>query len=234
MQSRMMKYSIWINNQCFLNLQKGIETIKYWSYRLDEHSIQLANRLFECIYPPLFSTRFLIWDFFSRVIIQIEIRHKLWLQRVPSIESVFSLNISQDLTTLRDMIDYFSNFVIVKVHKLPQLVFSTRTRTKVIVYVNNKIFNIYRSLAPFPAHKCAKWQGQPKSKHFFRSPCSFCIFWRRLWICIIRRIRYIIIPAQWNASLTSLHTSNICYAVEHLASQARCHNQSWIFINMSY
>ena len=94
------------------------------------------------------------------------------------------------------MIDYFSNFVIVKVHKLPQLVFSTSTRTKVIVYVISKIFNIYRSLAPFPAHKCAKWQGQPKPK-IFRSPCSFCIFWRRLWIRIIRRIRYTIIPVQW-------------------------------------
>ena len=29
-----------------------------------------------------------------------------------------------------------------------------------------------------------------------------------------------------NASFTSLHTSHICYAVEYLASQARCHNQS--------
>ena len=73
------------------------------------------------------------------------------------------------------MIDYFSNFVIVEVHKLPQLVFSICTRTKVIIYVNNKIFNIYRSFAPFPAHKCAKWQGQPKSK-IFRSPAHFVFF----------------------------------------------------------
>ena len=66
----MMQYM----NQWFLRLQKGIKTTKYWNYRLDEHGIQLANRLFECIYQPLFSTRFLIWAVFSSVIIQIEIR----------------------------------------------------------------------------------------------------------------------------------------------------------------
>ena len=49
MQSRMIQYM----NQCFLSLQKGIKTIKYWNYRLDENGIQLANRLFECIYQLL-------------------------------------------------------------------------------------------------------------------------------------------------------------------------------------
>ena len=66
----MMQYM----NQWFLRLQKGIKTTKYWIYRLDEHDIQLAKRLFECIYQPLFSTTFLIWAVFSRVNIQIEIR----------------------------------------------------------------------------------------------------------------------------------------------------------------
>ena len=49
MQSRMIQYM----NQWFLSLQKGIKTIKYWNYRLDENGIQLANRLFECIYQLL-------------------------------------------------------------------------------------------------------------------------------------------------------------------------------------
>ena len=66
----MMQYM----NQWFLRLQKGIKTTKYWNFRLDGHDIQLAKRLFECIYQPLFSTRFLIWTVFSRVNIQIEIR----------------------------------------------------------------------------------------------------------------------------------------------------------------
>ena len=42
-------------NQWFLRLQKAIKTTKYWNCRLDEHGIQLANRLFECIEQPLFS-----------------------------------------------------------------------------------------------------------------------------------------------------------------------------------
>ena len=66
----MMQYM----NQWFLRLQKGIKTKKYWNYRLDKHGIQLTNRLFECIYQPLFSPRFLIWAAFRRVITQIEIR----------------------------------------------------------------------------------------------------------------------------------------------------------------
>ena len=70
MQGRMIQYM----NQWFLSLQKGIKTIKYWNYRLNVHGIQLANRLFECIWQPLFSTRFFIWVVVSRVIIQIEIR----------------------------------------------------------------------------------------------------------------------------------------------------------------
>ena len=37
---------------------------------------------------------------------------------------------------------------------------------------------------PFPAHKCAKWQGQPTQKIFW-SPCVLCIFWRRLLRCPI-------------------------------------------------
>ena len=61
----MMQYM----NQWLLSLQEGIKTIKYWNYRLDEHGIHLANRLFECLYQPLFSTRFFIWVVFSRVII---------------------------------------------------------------------------------------------------------------------------------------------------------------------
>ena len=72
-------------NQWLLSLQKGIKTIKYWNYRLDEHGIWLANRLFKCIYQPLFSTRFLIWIVFSRVIIQFEIRQKIWFHFIASI-----------------------------------------------------------------------------------------------------------------------------------------------------
>ena len=63
--------------QWFLSLHKGIKNIKYWNYRLDEHGIQLANRLFECIYQAFFSTRFLIGVVFKRVIIQIKIRQKI-------------------------------------------------------------------------------------------------------------------------------------------------------------
>ena len=73
MQNAMIQYM----NQWFLTLQKGIKVIKYWKYRLDEHDIQLTNRLFDCIYQPLFSTSFLIWVVFNRVIIQIEIRQKI-------------------------------------------------------------------------------------------------------------------------------------------------------------
>ena len=40
------------------------------------------------------------------------------------------------------MIDYISNFDIVKVHKLPDLVFTFCTPANVIIYVNNKIFKI--------------------------------------------------------------------------------------------
>ena len=45
-ESYKRKVDIWINtiyvNQWFLSLQKGIKTIKYWNYRLDEHRIQLV------------------------------------------------------------------------------------------------------------------------------------------------------------------------------------------------
>ena len=70
-------YNIWL-----LSWQKGIKTIKYWNYKVDIHGKQLANRLFECIYQPLFPTRLLIWVTFSRVITSIEIGQKIWFQRV--------------------------------------------------------------------------------------------------------------------------------------------------------
>ena len=63
--------------QWFLILQESIKNIKYWNYKVDEHGMQLANRLFECIYQPFFSTRFLIRVVFKRAIIQIEIRQKI-------------------------------------------------------------------------------------------------------------------------------------------------------------
>ena len=94
MQSRMIQYM----NQWFFRLHTGIKSIKHWNYRLDEHGIQLANRLFECIYQPSFSTRFLIWVVFIRVIIQIGIRQDM-TPKSP-IASMFSLNIFQELTTL--------------------------------------------------------------------------------------------------------------------------------------
>ena len=72
-QSRMIKDM----NQWFLSFQKSIKTIKYWNYRLDEHGMQLANGLLECIYQFLFSIGFLICVVFSRVIIQIEIRQEM-------------------------------------------------------------------------------------------------------------------------------------------------------------
>ena len=72
-QSRMIEYM----NQWFLSFQKGLKTIKYWNYRLDEHGMQLANGLLECIYQFLFSIGFLICVVFSRVIIQIEIRQEM-------------------------------------------------------------------------------------------------------------------------------------------------------------
>ena len=45
MQSRMIQYM----NQWLLRLQKVIKSMKYWNYRLDEHGIQLANRLSEVL-----------------------------------------------------------------------------------------------------------------------------------------------------------------------------------------
>ena len=33
-------------------LAEKYKNIKNWTYRLDEHGIQLANKLFECIYQP--------------------------------------------------------------------------------------------------------------------------------------------------------------------------------------
>ena len=63
--------------QWFLSLQKSIKNIKYWYYRLDEHGMQVVNRLFEYIYQPFFSTRFLIQVVFKRIIIQIEITQKI-------------------------------------------------------------------------------------------------------------------------------------------------------------
>ena len=61
--------------------------------------MQLANRLFECIYQPLFSTRFLIWVVLSKVIIQIEIRQKIRFPGVPLYQcSLYTY--FQDLITL--------------------------------------------------------------------------------------------------------------------------------------
>ena len=76
-------------------------------------------------------------------------------------------------------------------------------------------------LPPFPARKCAKWQGQLMSKIFW-SPCVLRASWRKL-------LRYPIIEfvlsgkyvtklsqSNENASLTSIHTSQLCCAVELL------------------
>ena len=58
MQSRMIQYM----NQWFLSLQKGIKTIEYWNYRLVKQGIQILHtkQVFESIYQPFLSTRFLI------------------------------------------------------------------------------------------------------------------------------------------------------------------------------
>ena len=58
MQSRMIQYM----NQWFLSLQKGIKTIEYWNYRLVKQGIQILHtkHVFESIYQPFLSTRFLI------------------------------------------------------------------------------------------------------------------------------------------------------------------------------
>ena len=77
------------------------------------------------------------------------------------------------------------------------------------------------SLPHFPAHKCAKWQGQPTSKIFW-SLCTLRIFWRRLLGCPIIEFvlseEYVtqLSQSNENVSLTLLHTSYICCAVEPL------------------
>ena len=68
------------------------------------------------------------------------------------------------------MIDYFSNFVIVKADELTQLFFSFGTPMKVILYITKSSTFTGSSLAPFPAHKCAKLndKGNQRNSHFLK------------------------------------------------------------------
>ena len=88
-----------------------------------------------------------------------------------------------------------------------------------MVYVNNKIFNIYRKfISPFPARKCAKWQRQPAAK-IFCSSSTARIFWRRLLRCPIKEFvlseEYVTQLSQSNEKV-SLYISYNCCAVEPL------------------
>ena len=127
-----------------------------------------TNKLFECIYQTLCSVRFLIWIVFSRVIIQIEIRQKNdskesncinESQRVPlHLPKHFSrLNHFEEawlIIFLTSLLLKFMNslawfFGIALLWKWEYL-----SLTKCSTFTENYLPSI-------PAHRCAKWQGQP-------------------------------------------------------------------------
>ena len=73
------------------------------------------------------------------------------------------------------------------------------------------------SSAPFPTHKCPKWQRQSASE-IFSSPCALHIFWSRLlrYQMIEFVLHFTQLPqSNENVSLTSVH-KYICYSVEPL------------------
>ena len=90
------------------------------------------------------------------------------------------------------------NFVIVKVHKLPQLVLSICTRTKVIVHVNKKSSTFADPWHYFQLTNVLNDKGN-QSQTFFGHLAHFVFLKEAITlpnhrICIIRKIRYTIIP----------------------------------------
>ena len=85
-------------------------------------------------------------------------------------------------------------------------------------------------LSPFPAHKFAKWQRQPRAKIFW-SPSTPRIFWRRLLRCPIIEFvlseEYLTQLSQSNESV-SLYTSYICCVVKPLLIFALSRNYAAI------
>ena len=129
--------------------------------------------------------------------------------------------VSKHFSLCRDMIDYFPDFVVWKVHELPAA-FSVLHFCKKLWYMSITNFSIFTesSLSSFPAHKCATRQGQPTSK-IFSSPRTPRISWTRLLRPIIEYVlseEYVtqLSQSNENASYNSLHASYICCAVEPL------------------
>ena len=212
-KQKLKRYNIWIicSSDCRKVLSYQILEIQTGGARNPA-----TNKLFECIYRTLCSIRFLIWVVFSRVIIQIEIRQKNDSkefncinepQRVPLHlpKKILRLNHLWLITFLTSLLLKFMNslswfFGIALLRKWEYL-----SITKSSTFTENY-------LPPFPAHKCAKWQGQLISKIFWSS-CVLRASWRKL-------LRYPIIEfvlsgkyvtklsqSNENASLTSIHTS---------------------------
>ena len=178
-----------------------------------------TNKLFECIYQTLCSVRFLIWIVFSRVIIQIEIRQKNdskesncinESQRVP-------LHLSKKILRLNHfeeawLITFLTSLLLKFMNSLSWFFGTALLRKWEYLSITKSSTFTENYLPPFPAHKCAKWQGQLISKIFW-SPCVLRASWRKL-------LRYPIIEfvlsgkyvtklsqSNENASLTSIHTS---------------------------
>ena len=115
----------------------------------------------------------------------------------------YSLEIfSKTQQRCRDIIFYFSKFVIVKIHELPQLVISFCSLAKLMVYVNNKILNINRNffgslsrqanVLNDEGNKCPKSSGHLPYFVFLKEAATLS----NHRIGIIRRISYTVVPVK--------------------------------------